>query len=44
VNEAKRAAAITLRSAVPTAPGDLFTDREAGLLDEWLGRIQSGQR
>ena len=39
--EAGRIAAITLRTTLPTLPGALFTDREAGLLDEWLGRIQS---
>ena len=36
-----RIAAITLRSALPAAFGELFTEREAGLLDEWLERIQS---
>lgn len=40
-DEAGRVAAITLRGALPTMPGVLFTDGEAGLLDEWLARIQS---
>jgi AcrR family transcriptional regulator len=39
--ESDRVAAITLRNALPAMPGDLFTDREAGLLDEWLERIQT---
>jgi len=39
--ESGRIAAITLRTTLPTLPGKLFTDREAGLLDEWLERIQS---
>ena len=39
--ESDRIAAITLRSTLPAISGELFTDREAGLLDEWLGRIQS---
>lgn len=36
-----RHAAITLRTTLSTTPSHLFTDREAGLLDEWLQRIQS---
>jgi AcrR family transcriptional regulator len=39
-----RVAATTLRSALPASSGDLFTDREAGLLDEWLARIQTRPR
>lgn len=39
--DADRIAAITLRSALPVTSGDLFTEREAGLLDEWLERIRS---
>lgn len=39
-----RVAATTLRSALPGTTGDLFTDREAGLLDEWLARIQTRPR
>jgi AcrR family transcriptional regulator len=39
-----RIAATTLRSALPATSGDLFTEREAGLLDEWLERIQSRPR
>lgn len=39
--EPDRVAAITLRSALPALPDGLFTAREAGLLDEWLGRIES---
>jgi len=39
-----RIAATTLRSALPATAGDLFTEREAGLLDEWLARIQSRPR
>lgn len=35
-----RHAAITLRTTL-TAPNPLFTEGEAGLLDEWLQRIQS---
>lgn len=42
--EPDRVAATTLRSALPATAGDLFTDREAGLLDEWLERIQSRPR
>ncbi|MDY7528969.1 MULTISPECIES: TetR/AcrR family transcriptional regulator [unclassified Cryobacterium] len=39
--ESARIAAITLRTSRPTLPPALFTGREAGLLDEWLERIQS---
>jgi AcrR family transcriptional regulator len=39
--DSDRIAAITLRSALPATSGGLFTEREAGLLDEWLERIQS---
>lgn len=39
--ESGRVAAITLRGALVGMPGELFTAREAGLLDEWLDRIQS---
>jgi AcrR family transcriptional regulator len=39
--ESDRVAAITLRSTLPAISGGLFTEREAGLLDEWLARIQS---
>jgi AcrR family transcriptional regulator len=42
--ESERIAAITLRSTLPETSGDLFTEREAGLLDEWLERIQSRPR
>lgn len=42
--EPDRIAATTLRSALPATSGDLFTEREAGLLDEWLERIQSRPR
>jgi len=42
--EPDRVAATTLRSALPATAGDLFTDREAGLLDEWLERLQSRPR
>jgi AcrR family transcriptional regulator len=42
--ESDRIAAITLRSALPATSGGLFTEREAGLLDEWLERIQSRPR
>lgn len=42
--ESDRIAAITLRSTLPATSGDLFTEREAGLLDEWLERIQSRPR
>lgn len=42
--EPDRVAATTLRSALPATVGDLFTDREAGLLDEWLERLQSRPR
>jgi AcrR family transcriptional regulator len=40
-NGPARLAAITLRNTLSTTPSPLFTDREAGLLDEWLQRIQS---
>jgi AcrR family transcriptional regulator len=33
-------AATTLRATLAASSGELFTDREAGLLDEWLERIQ----
>jgi AcrR family transcriptional regulator len=36
-----RVAATTLRSTLRTESGALFTERELGLLDEWLERIQS---
>lgn len=39
--ESGRIAAITLQGAIPALPSALFTEREAGLLDEWLGRIRS---
>lgn len=39
--EASCIAAITLREAIPALPATLFTDREAALLDEWLGRIHA---
>lgn len=39
--ESGRIAAITLRGALTGDPGHLFTAREAGLLDEWLERVQS---
>ncbi|MFC5500851.1 TetR/AcrR family transcriptional regulator [Lysinimonas soli] len=39
--ESSRIAATTLRGALISMPDTLFTDREAGLLDEWLNRIQS---
>jgi len=39
--EPDRIAAITLRSTLATTTGELFTAREAGLLDEWLDRIGS---
>lgn len=42
--EPDRMAATTLRSALPATSGELFTEREAGLLDEWLERIQSRSR
>src|SRR5450759_621970 len=42
--ESDRIAAITLRSTLPATSGDLFTERETGLLDEWLERIQSRPR
>ncbi|HUX71477.1 MAG TPA: TetR/AcrR family transcriptional regulator [Cellulomonadaceae bacterium] len=42
--DSDRIAAITLRSALAATSGDLFTAREAGLLDEWLARIQSRPR
>ncbi len=41
VGASDRIAAITLRNALPAVSGELFTEREAGLLDEWLERIQS---
>lgn len=40
VGESGRIAAITLRGTLAAMPGAPFTDREAGLLDEWLERIQ----
>lgn len=39
--ESGRIAAITLQGAIPALPSALFTEREVGLLDEWLGRIRS---
>jgi hypothetical protein len=42
--ESDRIAAITLRSTLPVTSGGLFTERETGLLDEWLERIQSRPR
>lgn len=42
--EPDRLAAITLRSTLAATSGDLFSEREAGLLDEWLERIQSRPR
>ncbi|TXN29460.1 TetR/AcrR family transcriptional regulator [Lacisediminihabitans profunda] len=39
--ESGRIAAITLRTVLSAMPGALFSEREAGLLDEWLERIQS---
>ncbi len=42
--ESDRVAAITLQNMLPARSGELFTDREAGLLDEWLERIQSRPR
>lgn len=42
-DESDRVAAITLRSTLP-ARSDLFTEREAGLMDEWLERVQSRPR
>ncbi|MCL3862114.1 TetR/AcrR family transcriptional regulator [Actinotalea sp. K2] len=43
-DEPERIAATTLRSALTTTAGELFTGREAGLLDEWLERIQTRPR
>jgi AcrR family transcriptional regulator len=42
--EPARHAAITLRTTLAATPSPLFTGREAGLLDEWLQRIQSPPR
>jgi AcrR family transcriptional regulator len=42
--EPDRVAAITLRNTLPARSGELFTDNEARLLDEWLERIQSRHR
>lgn len=43
-DEPGRMAAITLRNTLPALSGELFTGCEAGLLDEWLKRIQYRHR
>lgn len=39
--QAQETAALTLRSGLQAQSAELFTPAEAGLLDEWLGRVQA---